>query len=299
MPRKTTRQPGTRHYVNYKPEVLEACLRAIKSKSMTQRVASAYYKIPRVTIKNKLKKVHGKNVGRPITFSAAEEISFAQHCTKLADFGFPLIAADLKLSIKSYLDNKGVCVSRFKNNTPGDDWVYGFLKRHPDLSVKVSANIKKSHAKITADDINGYMDRLEKKVANLARRGSNEIASCVFKDLMKLKDTIKTVTLYSDSCAGQNKNSHIVSMFFTLLSKKKILKEINHKFLELGNTHMECDCDHSLIEKQKKKSETIVAHPRDWATLISCTNKKKPFHVDEMKQSEIYDSGKIKKALWS
>lgn len=58
---------------------------------------------------------------------------------------------------------------------------------------------------------------------------------------------------------------------------------------------MECDCDHSLIEKQKKKSETIVAHPRDWATLISCTNKKKLFHVDEMKQSEIYDFGKIVK----
>jgi len=58
---------------------------------------------------------------------------------------------------------------------------------------------------------------------------------------------------------------------------------------------MECDCDHSLIEKQKRKSETIVAHPRDWATLISCTNKKKPFHVDEMKQSDIYDFGKIVK----
>jgi len=129
----------------------------------------------------------------------------------------------------------------------------------------------------------------------VARRGGNEIASCVFKDLMKLPDTIKTVTLYSDSCAGQNKNSHIVSMFFTLLSKKKTLKEINHKFLEPGHTHMECDCDHSLIEKQKKKSETIVAHPRDWATLISCTNKKKPFHVDEMKQSEIYDFAKIVK----
>lgn len=81
--------------------------------------------------------------------------------------GFPLIPADLKLSIKSYLVNKGVRVSRFKNNTPGDDWVYGFLKQHPDLSVKVSENIKKSRAKITADDINGYMDRLEKSLAGI------------------------------------------------------------------------------------------------------------------------------------
>jgi len=30
-------------------------------------------------------------------------------------------------------------------------------------------------------------------------------------------------------------------MFFALLSKKKTLQEINHKFLEPGHTHMECD----------------------------------------------------------
>jgi len=134
---------------------------------MTKRAASAHFKIPRSTIKNKLKKKHGKNIGRPTTFSAAEETSFAQHCTKLADFGFPLIPADLKLSIKTYLDSKGVRVSRFKNNTPGDDWVSGFLKRHPELSVKVSSKIKKSRAKITADDINDYMDRLENNLAGI------------------------------------------------------------------------------------------------------------------------------------
>lgn len=54
----------------------------------------------------------------------------------------------------------------------------------------------------------------------------------------------KTVTLNSDSSAGQNKNFHTVSMFFALLSKKKTLQEINQNFLEPGHTHMECDCDH-------------------------------------------------------
>lgn len=88
----------------------------------------------------------------------------------------------------------------------------------------------------------------------IAHRGGNEIASCVYTNLMQLPDTVKLVTLYSDSCAGQNKNSHLSSMFFYLLSKKTSLNEINHKFLEPGHTHMECDTDHSLIEKQKKKN---------------------------------------------
>lgn len=47
MLRKSVRQLGTRTYVNYKPEVLEACLRAIKTNKMTQRKASAYFKVPR------------------------------------------------------------------------------------------------------------------------------------------------------------------------------------------------------------------------------------------------------------
>jgi len=55
----------------------------------------------------------------------------------------------------------------------------------------------------------------------VARRGGSEIASCVFKDLMKLPDTIKTVTLYSDYCTGQNKNSHVVSMYSLLYYQKK------------------------------------------------------------------------------
>jgi len=56
MPRKYVGELGTRTYVNYKVEVLEKCLRAITTKTTTQRAASAHFNIPRSTIKNKLKK---------------------------------------------------------------------------------------------------------------------------------------------------------------------------------------------------------------------------------------------------
>lgn len=167
MPRNPKSPIGTRMYTNYKPETLQACLRAIKSKQMTQRKASEHYKIPRSTIKNKLKNLHNKSVGRPTVFTPAVEASFAQHCIKLADFGFPLLPSDLKMSVSRYLDCKGDRVSQFTNNIPGYDWIRGFLKRNHDLSVKVSANIKKSRANITADDINDYMDRLEQTLAGI------------------------------------------------------------------------------------------------------------------------------------
>jgi len=39
------------------------------------------------------------------------------------------------------------------------------------------------------------------------------------------------------------------------LKKMTNLKIISHKFLLRGLTHLEVDCDHSIIEKAKKKIE--------------------------------------------
>ncbi|XP_060868920.1 uncharacterized protein LOC132943820 [Metopolophium dirhodum] len=156
MPRKVIRKPGTRTYQNYSENTLQMCLKSIRLKLMSQRAASKHYKIPRSTIKNKLKNDHGKSVGRPTVFSHEQELSFAQHCVTLANYGFPLIPYDLKMTISRYLNSKGTIVPQFKDNIPGDDWVSGFLKRHPELSVKFSANIKKTRANITASDINEY-----------------------------------------------------------------------------------------------------------------------------------------------
>lgn len=95
----------------------------------------------------------------------------------------------------------------------------------------------------------------------LAMRGANEIASCLIKELMELPSEIKNDVLYSDTCGGQNKNYFVALMFLTVMQMKGSLEEIHHKFLVPGHTHMECDVDHSLIEKQKKRTGMkIVIH---------------------------------------
>lgn len=50
---------------------------------------------------------------------------------------------------------------------------------------------------------------------------------------------------------------------------------------------MECDADYSVIERQKKKSESLISHPHDWATLIRCSSKK--FKGIEMEQEDFFD----------
>jgi len=103
-------------------------------------------------------------------------------------------------------------------------------------------------------------------------RGANQIASCVAKHLYTIELPTKHVTLYSDTCGGQNKNSHMVAMFMSVIRYHNILEIIDHKFLLAGHTHMECDSDHALIEK--KTSKTIIYHPHDWMQLVRQTGKK-------------------------
>lgn len=131
----------------------------------------------------------------------------------------------------------------------------------------------------------------------LAARGGNEIASCLYRHIKDLSDTIHEVCFYSDTCDGQNKNSHVAAMFIKVQSEYPRLT-VNHKFLTAGHTHMECDVDHSMIEKHKKKMEIPVYHPHDWYQLVRTTGRKKQFKVHEMQQEEFFDfSGLLKTAL--
>lgn len=47
----------------------------------------------------------------------------------------------------------------------------------------------------------------------VAARGANQIASCLFKYLAETSSNVKKITFYSDTCAGQNKNTFVCIMF--------------------------------------------------------------------------------------
>lgn len=126
-------------------------------------------------------------------------------------------------------------------------------------------------------------------------RGANQIATCLFLQLIELTPNIQNVVLYSDTCGGQNRNSHVAAMFFYALQQNTNLKLIDHKFMISGHSHMECDVDHSLIEKQKKKLETQINHPYDWYQLVRMTGKKRKFIVKELTYDSFLDFASLYK----
>ncbi|KAJ8931634.1 hypothetical protein NQ314_015428 [Rhamnusium bicolor] len=159
MVRTYRRKLGARRYQDYTPEKLQECLNAIKKGEICHRKAEASYNIPRRTIMNKLKEKHTKLPGKPAVFSKEEEETFVSYISVMSEFGFPLLTHDLRHVIKSFLDRIGRSVSYFNQNIPGKDWIRLFL-RHPQLTARFAANIKRNRAATDESILREYINNL-------------------------------------------------------------------------------------------------------------------------------------------
>lgn len=139
-------------------------MEAIKSGEMTQRQAADRFKIPRSTIKNKLKNLFSSTPGHPKVFNEEEELSLASHIDKMCEFGFPIDELDLRFIVKNYVTRQGKKITCFSDNLPGRDWAKSFLKRHPQLTVKFSSNIKRNRAQIDEKILSDYFEQLNEEL---------------------------------------------------------------------------------------------------------------------------------------
>ena len=117
-------------------------------------------------------------------------------------------------------------------------------------------------------------------------RGSCEIGTCLLLHIKSLPRHIKHVCLYSDTCSGQNRNKFITAVLLYAV-KYTHVNTIDHKFLESGHTHMECDSMHSAIEHAKKSTNIFI--PCQWDTVIHMARRNKPYIVVPLKYSDILD----------
>ena len=120
-----------------------------------------------------------------------------------------------------------------------------------------------------------------------AKRGSNEIGTCLYQYLKSLPPHVKHACLYSDSCAGQNRNRYIANLLHHVVSTFPNLQTIDQKFLETGHTQMECDSVHAAIEHAKKATSIYV--PSQWDTVITMSRKSMPYVVIPLKYDNILD----------
>jgi hypothetical protein len=130
---------------------------------------------------------------------------------------------------------------------------------------------------------------------SVAKRGSCEIASSMWKWLKGLPPSVVHVILYCDCCGGQNRNVQMVAMILSAVKCLPFLK-IELKFLESGHTQMEVDSMHATIERASKTVDVFI--PRDWQVIASTARRnRKPYNVACMQQPDVIDWKSVAKQL--
>ena len=115
----------------------------------------------------------------------------------------------------------------------------------------------------------------------IALRGANEIATGLAHFLQGVGEMKKsTVHLFSDSCAGQNRNSILPAMFLHFIHNSKHVNEITHYFFEPHHGQCEGDSVHSCIERAMGRIPEIMV-PSQLATIIELSPEQRD-HVTNL-----------------
>lgn len=115
-----------------------------------------------------------------------------------------------------------------------------------------------------------------------SRRGSSEIASCVFTYLEALdrRNYVK-VNLFADGCPGQNKNTIVASMLLYFIRKSKNVQEVSLRFFETNHGQNEGDSAHSAISAAMDlKGEILV--PAMMPEIMASARNVNPYKVHSM-----------------
>ncbi|CAG2221282.1 unnamed protein product [Mytilus edulis] len=127
---------------------------------------------------------------------------------------------------------------------------------------------------------------------HIAGRGANEISSALLKILEKVLEdfpSLETITLWSDSCIPQNRNSIVISALqhFMRSDRSYSLKSVEQKFSEPGHSSIqEVDCVHSHIEKALNLSE--IFSPVSFLRILTKV-RKRSMKVIQLQPEHFFD----------
>lgn len=129
------------------------------------------------------------------------------------------------------------------------------------------------------------------------RRGSSEIATCIFKTLKQYSEKqIVRANLFADGCYGQNKNSIVAAMLLYAVKKFSALTEITLSYFETNHGQNEGDSAHSAISKAISAVGSIFM-PSQLHPVIRLARKKSPYNVIPMTYKDFKDFKSLSKEL--
>lgn len=133
---------------------------------------------------------------------------------------------------------------------------------------------------------------------SVASRGAQEISSCLlyhFKNFVP--NECKKIILYSDGCAGQNKNIKMSLMLTHFLQNHATITSVVQNFFVSGHSYNVCDRKFGLIEKCGRRVSNIYT-PDLWFDIINTAKTTAPpFVVTKMNSADFFSSENLEKSI--
>ncbi|XP_039290187.1 uncharacterized protein LOC120352657 [Nilaparvata lugens] len=117
------------------------------------------------------------------------------------------------------------------------------------------------------------------------KKGSDDVSSVLFDFIFNhLDPQVEELTIFCDSCGGQNKNYTIFRLIHYIVHFIKRLKSIKLVFPVRGHSYLECDRNMGLINQK-----TRVELPSEWNSVVeSARAKPSPFKVVSCDDQKIF-----------
>lgn len=123
-------------------------------------------------------------------------------------------------------------------------------------------------------------------------KGSNEICSALADFLRRIRKRVqrrgyKHLALFSDGCAGQNKNTTMLGFLLTYVnSKLNVFKDVTYTFPTRGHSYLPPDRVFANIERRLRRLQ-LVAEPKQYYAVIKQFGRLKvlgrDWHVHDYK----------------
>ena len=122
---------------------------------------------------------------------------------------------------------------------------------------------------------------------NAGKRGSVEIGPVLFEYIRGLPESVRHLSLFSDSCTSQNRNQIISATLLHAVQSLTVIEIIDQIFLVPGRTQMECDSMHSSIEHAQKHMKIYTVN--DWENVMRGARRHNPYITQDVKYRDFYD----------
>lgn len=134
------------------------------------REACRVYGVPKTTVHDRLSAKVAANkkpkVGPDPVLGVEGEERLKNWILEMAKCGFPIYKKDLLESVSKIIRDTGL-KNPFKDGMPGDTWYYGFLRRHPEVSVREPEGINNARAAITETRIRSWFTELKDYIKSI------------------------------------------------------------------------------------------------------------------------------------